>query len=257
MAATLAGQTALITGGGTGIGKGIAEAFAREGAAVALAGRRRETVERVADHLRGLGAKAIAISGDVSKASDCARLVEESVKAFGGLHILVNNAGVAPWGPLGSCKLEALDAAIDIDLKGPLYLAQAALPHLSKHRERGGASILNISSSAALIAVKHFAVYSAAKAGLNQLTRCLALDLGSERIRVNCICPGVVETPLFESLMPKAAIRKAMADFATKHPLGRVGTPADIAELAVFLSSAAASWITGAVVPVDGGLSLG
>lgn len=253
----LDGRRALITGAGTGIGKGIAEAFAEAGARVVLTGRREGKIDEVVTALRENGADAHAVAGDVSKRDDAQRMVDETVKALGGLDILVNNAGIARFGELDDTSDENIDAIVDIDLKGPLYLCKAALPHLRGREEGDEASILNISTSATLMAVKSFSVYSAAKAGMNMFTQCLALDLGSTRIRVNAILPGVVETPLFQTVMPKAAVRKAMEDFAPKHPLGRVGRPEDIAQAAVFLSSPAASWITGALIPVDGGLSLG
>lgn len=253
----LDGRVALITGAGSGIGQGIAEAFAREGAVVALAGRTLGKVEAVAEALRKTGLSARAFEADVSKSEDCTRLVRQTIERFGALHLLVNNAGVAKAKPLVDTSDEEVDALIDIDLKGPIFLTKAAVPHLQKQKDSGGAAILNISSSVTLIAVRNFSVYAAAKAGLDQLTRCLALDLAADRIRVNAICPGVVETPIFATMMPKAAVPKAMASLATKHPLGRVGQPADIAAAALYLCSPAASWVTGVVMPVDGGISLG
>jgi NAD(P)-dependent dehydrogenase (short-subunit alcohol dehydrogenase family) len=261
MMGQLSNKVALITGGGTGIGRGIAKAFAREGAAIAVTGRRKEPllelVESIKNSRDGSETKAIAIAGDVSKPADAARMVEETVKAFGGLHLLVNNAGIAKFGKMDLTADEDIDAMVGINLKGPMYLAKAAIPHLKKHKDSGGSAILNISSSVTSLALKNFAVYSATKAGLDHLTRCMALDYGGERIRVNAICPGVVDTPIFDTMMPKAAVKKAMHSFAEAHPLGRVGTPEDIAEMAVFLCGPQANWITGAVVPVDGGIGLG
>jgi NAD(P)-dependent dehydrogenase (short-subunit alcohol dehydrogenase family) len=256
MANELANQVALITGAGTGIGKGIATAFARAGASVALTGRRKDVVEAAAQELRSAGAKALAIGGDMAKPADAQRAVEETVKAFGALHVLVNNAGIAAFGSLEATSAQDLDAIVDIDLKGPMHTTRAALPHLKKHKQSGGASIIHISSSAALIGMRGFAVYSAAKAGLNQLTRCMAMDYGADQVRVNAICPGVVETPIFDGV-PAAMRKKMLDDLAQKHALGRIGTPEDIAAMALFLASRAANWITGAVLPVDGGISLG
>ncbi|MBI3831695.1 MAG: SDR family oxidoreductase [Planctomycetes bacterium] len=261
MMGQLSNKVALITGGGTGIGRGIALAFAREGAAVAVTGRRKEPLLELVESIKhsrdGSAVRALAIAGDVSKPADAARMVEETVKAFGGLHLLVNNAGIAKFGNMDLTADEDIDAMVGINLKGPMFLAKAAIPHLKKHKDSGGAAILNISSSVTSLALKNFAVYSATKAGLDHLTRCMALDYGGERIRVNAICPGVVDTPIFDTMMPKAAVKKAMHSFAEAHPLGRVGTPEDIAAMAVFLCGPQASWITGAVVPVDGGIGLG
>lgn len=253
----LDGRVALVTGAGSGIGKGIAEAFAREGASLVLAGRTLAKVEAVAEALRGERCSAQAFEADVSKHADCERLVAQTVKRFGALHLLVNNAGVAKIRPLVDMRPEEIEAILDIDLKGPILLTRAAIPHLQKHKDSGGAAVLNISSSVTLTAVRSFSVYAAAKAGLDHLTRCLALDLAADRIRVNAICPGVVETPIFATMMPKAAVPKAMADLATKHPLGRVGQPIDIAAAALYLCGPGASWVTGVVMPVDGGISLG
>lgn len=253
----LQGQVALISGGGTGIGLGIARAFVREGAKVALTGRRLEKLAEAVAELERAGGSARAVAGDVSNPADAARMVAETVQAFGKLTILVNNAGVANFGKLEDTPGDAIERMIDIDLKGPLYLSKAALPELRKQAGAGGASILNISSSVTSLAVRAFAVYSAAKAGLDQLTRCLALDHAAEGIRVNGILPGMVETPIFETAMPKAAVKPMLESGAKMHPLGRIGSVEDIAEMAVFLSSPAAAWITGARVNVDGGIGLG
>lgn len=255
--ARFAGRTVLITGAGSGIGKGLAEAFAREGATVALAGRTLGKLEKVAATLSAQGFAARAFRCDVSSKEDCKALIGQTVEAFGGLHVLVNNAGVAKARALGDMRDEEIDSIVDIDLKGPIYLSRAALDALRQQKDHGGAAILNISSSVTLTAVRSFAVYAAAKAGLDHLTRCLALDLAVDRIRVNAICPGVVETPIFATMMPKAAVPKAMESFAAKHPLGRVGQPADIAAAALYLCGPDASWVTGVVMPVDGGISLG
>jgi len=146
---------------------------------------------------------------------------------------------------------------VDIDLKGPIFLAQAALQHLEASiSDLGDASILNISSSVTFHALENYSVYSAAKAGLDMLTRCWARELGPKGVRVNSINPGIVATPVFESMMPREEIPVFLAQFAELVPLGRVGQPDDIGRTAVFLASSASGWTTGAVIPVDGGLSL-
>jgi len=250
------GTVALVTGGGSGIGRGIAEAFAGAGAAVALAGRRHEVVRAAAAELCASGARAVAVQGDVARQDDARRMVEETVRELGTIHVLVNNAGLARRGPIGEMPSADVDAVIDVDLKGPIWMIRAALPTLGSHQETGGASIVNISSSMTLSAVADASVYSAAKAGLDMLTRCLARDLASAGVRVNAICPGVVETPIFETMMPQRVVGRALRRFAARTPLGRVGQPSDVARLALFLASPAAAWTTGAVIPLDGGLSL-
>lgn len=250
------GTVALITGGGSGIGKGIAGALAAAGAAVVISGRRLEVVEAAVEEIRDHGDQALAVQSDVAQEDDAERLVEKTVEEFGALHILVNNAGIARGGALGDMSPEDIDAVIDIDLKGPIWMIRAAIPHLAKHRDSGGSSVINISSSVTKNVVPNFSVYSAAKAGIDVLTRCLARDLAPDRIRVNAINPGVVETPIFSTMMPQAGVDRAMRTFTKETPLGRVGQPADIASLALYLASPASEWMTGSVIPLDGGISL-
>ncbi len=252
----LEGKAALVTGGGSGIGAAIAGALAGAGAAVALAGRRREVVEEQAAAIRAAGGEALAVVGDVALPAAAARLVEEAVAAFGGLHVLVNNAGVARGGPLAEMADADIEAVIDIDLKGPIYVTRAALPHLARHRETGGASVINISSSVTRTVLGNFSVYSAAKAGLDQLTRCWALDFAPDRVRCNAILPGVVETPIFETMMPADAVDGFLAGIADTTPLGRPGRPEDIARLALLLAGGSSEWMTGALLTLDGGISL-
>ena len=251
-----AGTSVLVTGGGSGIGRAIAEAFVRAGARVAVAGRRLEVVRRTAEMLRSDGGETLALSGDVSKEADARRLVGETVEGFGALNVLVNNAGVARSGELETMSCEDVDLLVDIDLKGPIWMMRAALPHLRRHAETGHAAVVNVSSSVTLHPVPHFSVYSAAKAGLDMLTRCWARDYAADRIRVNAVNPGIVETPIFESMMPENAVDRVLRGFARETPLGRVGRPEEIARLTVFLGSPASAWMTGAVIPFDGGISL-
>jgi NAD(P)-dependent dehydrogenase (short-subunit alcohol dehydrogenase family) len=253
----LDGQVALVSGGGTGIGEAIARALVRAGAAVAISGRRREVIEAAAAAIAPeAGGGVLAITGDVAWRPDCERMVADTVARFGRLDILVNNAGVSRGGPLAAMPEEAVHQVIDVDLKGPIFLTQAALAELQRDREERRASILNISSSVTLHPVPNFSVYSAAKAGLDMLTRCWAIELAPARIRVNAICPGIVRTPVFETMLPSDAIAAHLAHFTELTPLGRIGTAADVARLALFLSSPASEWTTGAVIPLDGGLSL-
>ncbi len=250
------GTVALVTGGGSGIGRGIAEAFAEAGAAVALTGRRGDVIAAAAAEIRTNGGRALAVQGDVGREDDARRMVEVTVRELGTLHVLVNNAGIARGGPIGEMSSADVDALIDVDLKGPIWMVRAALEPLRSHKEGGRAAVVNVSSSVTHSAAPNFAVYSAAKAGLDMLTRCLARDLAADGIRVNAICPGVVETPIFETMMPKPAVGRALRQFSRQTPLGRVGQPSDIARLALFLASRESAWMTGAVVPLDGGLSL-
>jgi NAD(P)-dependent dehydrogenase (short-subunit alcohol dehydrogenase family) len=252
-----AGRVALITGGGSGIGFGIAAALAEAGCAVALAGRREEPLRRGVEELAAGGARAIAASGDVTDPAAARRMVERTLAELGGLHVLVNAAGIAQVGPFGEIGDADVHALIDVDLKGPIFVTRAALPALRAHREDGGAAVLNVSSSVTLMALKEYAVYSAAKAGIDMLTRCLALELAADRIRVNAVLPGVVGTGIFAKFLGEERARRHLDAMPAFVPLGRIGQPADVGRAAVFLCDPANDWITGAILPVDGGLSLG
>ncbi len=250
------GTVALVTGGGSGIGKGIAQALAEAGAAVVLCGRRHQVIEEAAEEIRDAGGRALAVAADVAQEDDAERLVAAAVAEYGALHVLVNSAGIARVGPLADMSSEEIDAVIDVDLKGPIWMIRAALPELRKHKGSGGASVINVSSSVTRGALPNYSVYSAAKAGLDVLTRCLARDLAPDRIRVNAINPGVVETPIFETMMPAKAVERALESLSRQTPLGRVGQPEDVARLALYLAGPQSAWMTGAVIPLDGGLSL-
>lgn len=252
------GLCALVTGGATGIGRGIAEELLRAGCAVAIGGRHRDALEAAARELEAAhGGRVVAAPGDVAGAAGAKSVVTTAAERLGALHVVVNNAGIGHQGPFDAITPAQVDQVVDVDLKGPIFVLQAALPHLRRHREAGTASVLNVSSSVTLMAIKNYAVYSAAKAGLDMLTRCLALELAADRIRVNAVCPGVVETEIFERMLGPERARQHLAAVRGFVPLGRIGQPADIARIAVALCDPANDWVTGAVVPVDGGLSLG
>ena len=249
----LAGETALITGGGTGIGRAIALAFAREGANVAVAGRRTEKLGEITREIERLGGKAVAVACDVTNAADAARAVRETAARFGGLTILVNNAGRLHVSSVETIPEEEWDLIMQVNIKGPFLMSRAALPEL---RKAGGGAIVNIGSILGLIGAKERAAYCASKGGVAMLTKAMALDHAHENIRVNCICPAIVETDLVRGLFEAApdgeALRRARTALI---PLGRMGKPEDVAEMAVFLASRESSWMTGAAVPLDGGLS--
>ena len=250
-------RIALVTGGGTGIGKAIAQALADDGHAVVICGRRQEPLDEVARELKRASASSLAVAGDVSSPDDARRIVSTTVEALGGLDVLVNAAGIARFGAIEEISERDIDQLVDIDLKGPLHMIRAALPELETAGQRGDASILNISTNVTQTVVPGYSVYAAAKAGLDTLTRYLALELAPKRIRVNAILPGVVETPIFETLMPREAVSEFLDGFGQQVPLGRVGQPADVARIAAQLCSHQNDWVTGALVPVDGGSALG
>ncbi|HET9805176.1 MAG TPA: SDR family NAD(P)-dependent oxidoreductase [Candidatus Acidoferrum sp.] len=248
----LAGKVALITGGGTGIGRSIALAFAREGAKVAVVGRRTEKLEAVVREIQSAGGEALAVPCDVSRAADVINAIAGVVAKYGKLDLLVNNAGVLSVSTIEEIAEDEWDRLIDANLKGPFLMCRAALPEF---RKVGGGAIVNVSSVLGLVAMKKRAAYCASKGGLTLLTKAIAIDHGHENIRANCICPSIVETDLVSELFSTPDGEKIKRDRLATIPLGRFGKPADIAELAVFLASDESSWLTGAAIPVDGGLT--
>jgi NAD(P)-dependent dehydrogenase (short-subunit alcohol dehydrogenase family) len=247
------GQTALITGGGTGMGRAIALAFSREGANVTVAGRRIEKLRDVVVELERSGGRGLGVACDVTKAQDAQRAVAQTVERFGHLNILVNNAGMLHVSTIEGIPEEEWDRVMAINLKGPFLMSRAALPEF---RKAGGGAIVNIGSVLGLVAMKDRAAYCASKGGVTMLTKAMALDHAHEGIRVNCICPAIVETELIKGLFEagtegEAARRARIATI----PLGRMGRPEDVAELAVYLASKESSWVTGVAMPLDGGMS--
>lgn len=249
----LEGKVAMITGGGTGIGRAIALAFAREGAKLAVAGRRKEKLNETIREMEKQGGQGLAIVCDVAKAKDAAHAVRETAKHFGRLNVLVNNAGMLHASTIEGIAEEEWDRLMTINLKGPFLMCRAALPEF---RKAGGGAIINVGSVLGLVAMKDRAAYCASKGGVTLLTKAMALDHAHENIRSNCICPSIVETELVQGLFAASeegkALRKARIG---QIPIGRMGRPEDVAELAVFLASDESSWLTGAAIPLDGGLS--
>ena len=249
----LSGKAAIVTGAGTGIGRAIALALAREGAKVAAVGRRREKLDEVAQAIRQAGGEAVVSVADVSSEPDSQRAVEHAEQAFGLVNVLVNNAGALSVSTVENISLEEWDKVISTNLKGPFLMSRAVLPAM---RRSGGGTIVNVGSILGLVAMKDRAAYCASKGGVTMLTKAMALDHAHERIRVNCICPAIVETDLIRDLFSKTeeGLRAREGRLATL-PLGRFGKPEDVAELAVFLASEESAWMTGTAIPVDGGLS--
>ena len=251
----LAGRNAVITGAASGIGRETARRFAEEGAAVACADLDAEGAESVAAEIVGKGGAAHAVGADIASEADAARLAEEALTALGRIDVLVNNAGVTILGGVAELTEADWQREIDINLSGAYRVTKAFWPHLA---EAGGGTILSTASIAGVVGVRQDAAYVASKAGLIMLTRCMALDGAPHGIRANCICPGFVDTPMFDGFLadqpdPDAALARA----AGRTPLGHIGTPRDIADGFVYLASDDARWITGTALVIDGGLTAG
>ena len=244
------GKIALITGGGTGIGRATALAFAREGAKVTLMGRRLEPLVITA---REIGGSALVVTGDLSSAPDIDDAIRSTVARFGGLNVLVNNGAVLHAGTAESHTEQEWDETFNINVKGTWMLSRAVLPPM---RSAGGGSIVNLSSVLGLVGARNRAAYAASKGAVTLLTKSMALDHAHENIRVNCICPGIVDTDLVAGFVKNSPNpEKALQERIALHPIGRFGTPDDIAACAVFLASDESKWITGAAIPVDGGFT--
>jgi NAD(P)-dependent dehydrogenase (short-subunit alcohol dehydrogenase family) len=242
----LQGKIAIVSGGGSGIGRAIALAFAGEGAQVAICGRDRKKLDAVAAQI---GQSCLPLVSDVSIAKQVELAVRLTVERFGRLTTVVNNAGVLLAGTAESLNDDEWEHTFNVNVRGPWLMSRAALPHLRAAR---GGSIVNIGSVLSLTGARNRVAYAASKAAVLGLTRAMALDHASEHIRVNCICPGMVET---EMIAPFNADEAARKQRLAMHPVGRFGQPEDIAGLAVFLASEESAWTTGAVFPVDGGYS--
>jgi NAD(P)-dependent dehydrogenase (short-subunit alcohol dehydrogenase family) len=252
MAGRLEGKVALVTGAGSGIGRETALRFAAEGARIGAADLRGDAARETA---AAIGDAVVGLDVDVTSSSAIASGIEEIVARFGGLDIVVNNAGVTIVGAAHELSDEDWDRELDTNLKSVYLVSKAAWPHLVA---RGGGSILSTASIAGIWAVPNDAAYCASKAGVIMLTKCLALDGAKAGIRANCVCPGFTETPMIEGYFADQPDPAAARRFAESiHPIGRLGVPRDIADAFVYLASDEASWVTGSSLVVDGGLTSG
>src|SRR6266481_2754023 len=246
MASSLKGKVALVTGGGSGIGRATAMAFAREGAKVAVADYVPEGGERTAKEITAAGGEAIFIHTDVSVGRQVEAMVNKIVQTWGRLDCAHNNAGIeGRMANTAECTEENFDRTIAINLKGVWLCMKYEIPQMLK---QGGGAIVNTASVAGLIGIEGSAAYNASKHGVIGLTRAAALDYAKAGIRVNAVCPGVIRTPMVERIVGT----EAEAGLIAMEPIGRMGKPEEVAEAVVWLCSDAASFVTGNAMPVDG-----
>jgi 7-alpha-hydroxysteroid dehydrogenase len=242
----LTDKVAVVTGGGRGIGRGIALGFAEAGAHVVVAARRADTIEEVAESVRAMGRRALAVSCDVTVAAQLDNLIAETVREFGGVDLLVNNAGGTPPTPVLQLTDEALEAAFHFNVTSALNLSRQVIPHMLKRKD---GAILNISSALSYMVESGFTAYGTCKAALSHMTRMMAHEL-APHIRVNALAVGATLTDALAPFVASGDLREQMEALT---PMGRLGTTEDIAQAALYLASPAASWVTGKVLEVDGG----
>ncbi len=263
MAGRLQGKAAIVTGAGSGNGRGIAAAFAREGARVLVSDIRLPAAEETAGLIRASGGVCEVVQADVSKRADITGMVDACVAAWGTVHVLVNNVGILVPGGVEEVEEEAWDRVFTANLKSVLFACRAALPHMTR---QGSGAIINISS---ISAIRHlglnYIAYPTSKAAIDHMTRIMAVQYGPKGIRCNSIQPGFIDTPMVKNQVvgalgagkgeEEAAYQGYKAKRAAQVPMRRVGTPDDIGNAAVFLASDEASYITGQALTVDGGVT--
>jgi NAD(P)-dependent dehydrogenase (short-subunit alcohol dehydrogenase family) len=247
------GKLVVVTGASSGIGKATSEAFAREGAKVALVARRGEILEETVASIASAGGTAMAVSADVTREEDRKTLIDSVVSAWGGLDVVVNAAGIIGFGTIENTTLEDWQEMFDINVVSVFRLTQLALPHLI---ERKG-NVVIVSSVTGVRSFPGVLAYCSSKSAVDQLTRCAALELADKGVRVNAVNPGVVVTNLHRAGgLNDESYEKFLEHSKTTHPLGRVGNPDEVAALILFLASEDAGWMTGSTLPIDGGRNL-
>lgn len=247
-------KVVIITGGGTGIGKVTAKRFHEEGAKVIINGRRENVLKEAVTEIDPSGKNVVYVVGDISIKSTSTELVKKAVDTFGGVDVLINNTGIFNPTEFLEHSEDDLNNYLDVIVKGTFFPSQEAIPEMQK---RGGGSIVNTGSMWAIQSVEATpsAAYSVAMAGRHALTRNLAVEFAKDNIRVNAVAPAVVETPIYNTFMSDEQVAEVLPSFNDFHPLGRNGQPIDVAEAILYFASDRASFITGVVLPVDGGVT--
>lgn len=250
----LAGKVALVTGAAQGIGKGIAAAYAREGAKVALLDLDEVTTRAATTEIQQAGGEAMAVAADVGDEHAVNRAVQDVSEHFGTIDILVNNAAVMPAGRLHETSPEDVERCLAVNIRGAYLLSRAVIPAMLKKR---AGVILHMSSVTGLLGLPGVAIYSATKGALASLARAMSTDYAAQGIRVNAIAPGTIDSPMLHNFLAAQKNPEPLRDaFDAMHPIGRVGTIDEVAQVCVFLASDEASFVTGATYTVDGGLSV-
>ncbi|KAA3655886.1 MAG: SDR family NAD(P)-dependent oxidoreductase [Chloroflexi bacterium] len=248
-------KVALISGATSGMGRGIAKLFAKEGASVVISGRSEVRGNQAVDEIRQDGGEATFIAADISKADEVEQLVQQAVEKYSKINILVPNAGILGIGSITEVSLETWDQTIGTNLNGVFYLCRFAIPEMIK---TGGGEIVINASIAGFKAFPNHPAYCASKGALISLTRNLAIDYANHRIRVNCLCPGPIDTPLiWDSAKAFANPATVVQEVGNNTLMKRLGTPGDVAKAALFLASNDSSWITGIALTIDGGVMTG
>lgn len=252
----LAGKVAIVTGGSSGIGRATSVLFAREGASVTVVGRDVRRGEETVRLVREEGGRAVFIPADVTREDDCRRAVETAVREFGRLDILFNNAGVIFRNRTAvETSLAEWEETMAVNVRGAFLMSKYAIPLMAV---AGGGVIVNNASYFGLVGGRGVAAYCASKGAVVQLTRAMALDHAAQNIRVNCVCPGSVDTPMISAVFETSDDpERIRCEYRAKHPLGRVATPEEVARAVLYLTSNDSSFVTGASLPVDGGITAG
>jgi len=248
-------KIAIVTGSSEGIGKAIAIAFARSGeySGIVVNSRRLEEAQQVVDEIKALGCDSIAIQADVSKENDCISLIEGTIRKYGRIDVLVNNAGIQKDVPFEQTSIEEWYKIIGVDLTGPFVCSREAIKSMEKQNDPKGGCIINISSVHQTIPKPHYVPYATSKAGIEMMTKTMALELAKDNIRANLVAPGAIETNMNSDLKDN---KEMLEKVLNQIPVRRIGSPEEVANVVEFLASYKASYVTGTTFYVDGGMTL-